>query len=59
MSRDCCVALSRGAMNLSAVCECGISRSDSITFLQINCSQIHRVGLLFVFPEIDGRKEIR
>ena len=25
VSRDCCVALSRGAMGLSAVCDCGIS----------------------------------
>ena len=25
LSRDCCVALSRGAMGLSAVCDCGIS----------------------------------
>ena len=28
MSRDCCVALPRGAMGLSAVCDCGISRSN-------------------------------
>ena len=25
VSRDCCVALPRGAMGLSAVCNCGIS----------------------------------
>ena len=25
VSRDCCVALPRGAIGLSAVCECGIS----------------------------------
>ena len=25
MSRDCCVALPRGAMGLSVVCDCGIS----------------------------------
>ena len=25
VSRDCCVALHRGAMGLSAVCDCGIS----------------------------------
>ena len=25
VSRDCCVALPRGVMGLSAVCECGIS----------------------------------
>ena len=28
---DCCEALPRGAMGLSAVCECGISSSYSIT----------------------------
>ena len=27
VSRDCCVALFRGAMDLSAVCDCGISWS--------------------------------
>ena len=27
VSRDCCVALPRGAMSLSAVCDCGISKS--------------------------------
>ena len=32
MSRDCCVALSRGAMGLSAVCDCNISRSYLILF---------------------------
>ena len=31
MSRDRCVALSCGAMDLSAVCDCGISRSYSFT----------------------------
>ena len=25
VSRDCCVALPRGAIGLSAVCDCGIS----------------------------------
>ena len=27
---DCCVALHRGSMGLSAVCDCGISRSYSL-----------------------------
>ena len=31
MSRDCCVALPRGAMGLSAVFDCGISGSYSLT----------------------------
>ena len=30
VSRDCCVTLSRGAMSLSVVCDCGISRSYSL-----------------------------
>ena len=33
MSGDCCVILSCGAMCLSAVCDCGISSSYSLTFL--------------------------
>ena len=31
VSRDCCVALPRGVMGLSAVCDCGISLSYSLT----------------------------
>ena len=31
VSRDCCVALPRGSMGLSAVCDCGISLSYSLT----------------------------
>ena len=31
VSRDCCFALSCGAMGLSAVCDCVISRSYSLT----------------------------
>ena len=30
MSRDCCVALPRGAIGLSAVCDCDISLSYSL-----------------------------
>ena len=30
VSRDCCVALPNDAMGLSAVCDCGISRSYSL-----------------------------
>ena len=37
MSRDCCVALPCGAMVLSAVCECGISWSYSLTIRQSFC----------------------
>ena len=31
VSRDCCVAISLGAMGLSAVCDCDIYRSYSLT----------------------------
>ena len=31
MSHDGCMALSRGAMGLAAVCDCGISGSYSLT----------------------------
>ena len=34
ISRDCCVALPRGAMGLSAVCDCGISLSYSLTLFE-------------------------
>ena len=30
VSRDCCVAMPRGTVGLSAVCDCGISRSYSL-----------------------------
>ena len=30
MSLDCCVALPRGAMCLSEVCDCGINVSDAV-----------------------------
>ena len=33
MSRDGCVALPRDALGLSAVCDCGIFRSYSLTIL--------------------------
>ena len=36
----CYVALPRGAMGGSAVCDCGISLSYSLTFL-INYSNVH------------------
>ena len=34
VSRDGCVALPRGAMGLSAFCDCGISWSNSLTFFR-------------------------
>ena len=40
MSRDCCVALPRGAMGLSAVCDCGISLSYSLTIFFISWIKI-------------------
>ena len=35
MSRDGCVALPRGDVGLSAVCDCGISGSYSLTIFKI------------------------
>ena len=36
MSHDCCVTLPRGALGLSAVCDCGISCSYSLTNFGLN-----------------------
>ena len=36
MSGDCCVALPRGDMGLSAVCDCGIFGSYSLTIFDLN-----------------------
>ena len=33
--RDCCVALPHVAMGLSAICDCGISLSYSLTFFYL------------------------
>ena len=35
MSRDCSVALPRGTMGLSAVCDCGISYSYSLIIFDL------------------------
>ena len=38
VSRDCCGALPRGAINLSAVCDCGISdHAHLLFFFHIMC----------------------
>ena len=36
VSHDCCVALTHDAMGLSAVCDCGISWSYSLTIFGVN-----------------------
>ena len=41
VSRDCCVALSDDATGLSAVCDCGISRSYSLTIFLTRCMDCH------------------
>ena len=52
MSRDCCVALPRGVMGLSAVCDCGISWSYSLFIYYCNISyctfEFYRQGLVWV-----------
>ena len=40
VSRDCCVALPRGAMDQSAVCDCGISWSQSLIIFAIHLFMI-------------------
>ena len=40
VSRDCCVALPRGAMRLPAVCDCGISWSYSLTIFAFSSRPI-------------------
>ena len=47
MSRDGCVALSRGATVLSAVCDCGISGSYSLTVF-------YTVNLKFGISKVNG-----
>ena len=44
MSRDCCVALPRGAMGLSAVCDCGIPDHTHLLFLV--CEFVFNVPLI-------------
>ena len=45
VSVSCCVALPRGATGFSAVCDCAISLSYSLTFLII-CYQLRRADIL-------------
>ena len=55
MSCDGCVALPRGAMGLSAVCDCGISWSYSLTILarfphiSSSCHQVSKIRPLIYF----------
>ena len=46
MSRDCCVALPRGAMGLSAVCGYGISWSFSLTIFDSSLTATE-LGVIF------------
>ena len=43
MSSDVCVALPRGAMGLSAFCDCGISYPDSFTIFDLDCGMLHHL----------------
>ena len=45
MSRDCYVALPHDAMGLSAVCDCGISLSYSLTIF-VSCAKLWSILLL-------------
>ena len=61
MSRGCCVALPRCAMCLSAVCDCGISLSYSLTILEGSTSSevfakhlnaLHAARKIFIQTEV-------
>ena len=50
MSRDCCVALPRGAMGLSAVCQFGISWSYSLTiFIGLASDPMYQLDVMDSF----------
>ena len=46
MSRDCCVALPRGAMGLSAVCICGFPDHTHLLFLDSDQTTLYVPNLL-------------
>ena len=60
MSRDGLVALPRGAMGLSAVCDCGISISYSLTFFKASdstCFRLHQNS--YKAPAISSRHDLK
>ena len=61
MSRDGCVALPRGAMGLSSVCDCGIFCSYSLFLkkklepdLDPNCSSLYPVSTYYIRNQATG-----
>ena len=59
MSHDCCVALPHDAKDLSAVCDCGISGSYSLTipnFCNVS-SQINNLIKLTRYEESEHRAD--
>ena len=64
MSRDCCVALPRGTMGLSAVCDCGIFSSYSLTIFgaQKNClNDLFLSDYIYIycwFPDVSNGKKL-
>ena len=61
MSRDGCVALPRGVMGLSSVCDCGIFRSYSLFLtknlepdLDPNCSSLYPVSTYYIRNQAIG-----
>ena len=54
MSCDGCVALPRGAMGLSAVCDCGISWSYPLTIFVVSDKKIFKVFIWKIYFEHMG-----
>ena len=61
MSHDGCVALPRGAMGFSSVCDCGIFRSYSLFLtknlepdLDPNCSSLYPVSTYYIRNQAIG-----
>ena len=50
VSRDCCVALLRGAIGLSTVCDCGISWSYSLFFSRLKLNHSKNKGFHASWP---------
>ena len=53
VSHDCCVAIPLGAMGLSAICDCEISRSYSLTSDGFGESA-HLLGLVCAFTTLQN-----
>ena len=55
MSGDCCLAFPRDAIGLSAVCDCGISWSYSLTIFDITPEWLRVVYISYLSYELNSR----